>query len=186
MAQARSTYEDIRQSLAYEQCQSPERLAQLPTIRLGEVLAGVLKAAIIGFLPASIAAAFAWTLTSSPGSDSADTTLWIVAGALSLFGVLVTTTVGITAFRRYSRFHDAPVEATPAVLIGKHQKLTGTVQKRYGPDISNHVTLELEDGERVEYELFQKDAFAYLREGDAGVAFTRMHYLLDFDEVTRE
>jgi hypothetical protein len=94
--------------------------------------------------------------------------------------VLVGAGMLIGGLRGLVKLATSPLERLPAVIVGKRQQYD--TDSRGSGSTSYYVTIQTEDGERKEH-LVQGRLYGEVQRGDAGVAYLKGGFLLDFRPV---
>lgn len=94
--------------------------------------------------------------------------------------VLVGAAMVIGGLRGLVKLATSPLERLPAVVVGKRQQYDR--ESKGSGSTSYYVTIQTEDGERKEH-LVQGRLFGEVERGDAGVAYLKGGFLLDFRRV---
>ncbi len=134
--------------------------------------AGLLVLSVFGFVFTAFAIFF---IVTSKG-----------AGAPKLFQVfpLIFVLVGVVMMgagvRGLVKLSTSPLERLPAAVVGKRQDYSSS--SRGSGSTSYYITIETEDGHRKEHTVRGR-LYGEVERGDAGVAYLRGGYLLDFRRV---
>lgn len=134
--------------------------------------AGLVVLSVFGFVFTAFAIFF---IVASKGADAPR-----VFRLFPLIFVLAGVVMMGTGIRGLVKLTTSPVERLPAVIIGKRQRYSSS--SRGSGSTSYYITIETEDGERKEHSVRGR-LYGQVERGDAGVAYLRGGYLLDFRRV---
>jgi hypothetical protein len=171
----------IRQSPAYRDRESSDRIARLPGLRAAETMVP-----LVGGCFFTAVALVMFIIFMSVGSMASRQ--FGGAGAIPMlmaivpFGfVCIGIAIIVMSLKKQSDFSSSPILARPAVATTKRTAVSGS--KDTAVSTSLFMTFEFEDGSRVELRPVVDKLFGQIAEGDAGVLFSRSDVALDFDRV---
>lgn len=184
-----SVFARVKASEAYQQRNSPERLARLPNV------AGIQKAFMIVFFAFFIGssgfmAVMALAMAGAGGwfGSQAGGVLGVAFMLAPLFMTIVPigfVVLGVMMFRKTKQKMDSlehdPVNALPVVVVDKRTEVSGGGNS--SASTSYFITCEGEDGDRQEYQVWDGKLYGRLTADDAGILYLRAGYGLDFDRV---
>ena len=87
-----------------------------------------------------------------------------------------------SALKKTKKFQQAPILGRAAVVCGKRTQVSGGSGDS-SASTNYFLTFELEDGERVELGCLGGKLYGQIKEGDAGVLYSKDVLALDFDRI---
>ena len=185
-----AVFERIKQSPEYQQRDSVQRRATLPTIGMFQkIFPIVFFVVFIGFAATMAIGAFLMVGVGAIGMQQAGgfipqlfaivpMTLSIVPSGFVILGVILLT----KTLKKNKEFEGSPVVAQPAIVTGKRMQVSGGGNNT---STSTHyfLTCEMEDGRRTEFRTMTPRLYSQVVENDPGVLYTRTDIALDFDRV---
>lgn len=102
----------------------------------------------------------------------------IVPIGMFFFGIFMATKM----FQRFKSMRDGKVEAVPAIIVGKRTQVSGGSGDS-SASTAYFTTVELEDGERKEFMVYDGSLYGRISEDDAGILYSREQFAVDFDRV---
>lgn len=184
----RAVFERIKRSPQYSQSHSAQRHARLPRphaiqqVFLFGFFAIFVSGALFMFVMAvGMSGALGFVGFRVGGGGGAFALIPLVMSVVPLGMAAVGVWMFLAARKKMVDFEQAPIEATPAIIIDKRTEVTGggdrSSQTRY------YVTCEGEDGARREYLVWDGALYGRMTVQDAGVLYRRAEFALDFDRV---
>ncbi len=183
-------FDQIRQSTAWTDRNSPNRQASLPKMpalaSVAPVLFFVVFIGISGFIAImalGMAGIFGAVGFSQGGALGGGVALVPAFMALMPIGFVA---LGIFMMNKHRKtmndFQDAPTMSHAALIAGKRTQVSGGGQNS-SASTRYYITAQFDDGRRQEFAVMTPDLYGRVTEGDGGILFIRSKYALDFDRV---
>ena len=176
-APAADLFEQIERSPQYEQRNSPERHAALPTY------SGLAKAAPIAFFVVFIVAGLSMAAMAAIMAGEVGSPIPLLMGLVPLSFAVLGVFLIIQFSKKHHAFDQAAIVARAAVVVGKRTAVSGGSGDS-SATTAYYLTAEFEEGARAEFQTMTPDLYGRVAERDAGVLFTRASLALDFDRVS--